>query len=575
MSEAAGKKVQIEEFPQVEDFPVSPRQAAHSHPRPKRFTRQQSFTEEEDFLPVVGSREFESSALYLDFLETFFLVAFGKIVQNLSPSTKPDAPLLGMFSEQLKKQELNPVVSKMLSRQKSKIELDISSTLRLPPDGESETATDDSDMEDERTIDEDDVVDRGVPGKGLFYVPGRGPESSDVLLNETIHGKIFDEHGYSVPPTPTPRKRPSEDFQFSGSFLHNELSKPYNNVRLNLGKKYQKHVDLLQWLSRWTERQQKLHHGVFVDQQEGSKAVLRVQLPQQLMLNSLWLLENCYYPDLFQQGLSMQGEEAIVMPTTEESTSISTSQRVHFDDADGRNPALKEDGGRRRWSAKVKDKDIPVVQAMLKPSSSSEDLTDDGRPSREVDDDMVSKMRELLSKKKGKKSRRTKDVMYQDADDQVMMKTGSKSANTKSQGNERVSDKSKRKKRQLPEVTSEHLSTAVDYEAEARRARERLCSPSALRTPSPLSTSQRLTPEPTDRDHVVGASADIIDEDHADGGHGHQERQRKQRKTKVPKKKVGFDGRGAGLESDSDSSSLNVSSLDEEEVAELEKEMVG
>ncbi|XP_072017991.1 uncharacterized protein [Amphiura filiformis] len=657
---SSSMKAQIVEYHEPyhegEEDPVSPRQAAHSHPKQKKFTRMLSFSQDDDSYPIIGSREFESNASYLDFLETFFLVAFGKIAQNLSPSSKPDAPLLGMFSERLKKQELNPLVSKMLGRQKSKIELDISGTLRLPSEQSVDISPtsldmDDSDM-DEDESNSDGIVDKMVPRKGLFCVLGRRTDESDRVLNETIYGQVFSKHGYRMTtPTSTPRKRPSEDMQLTGTFLHNETSKPYTNVRLNLGKKYQKHVDLLQWLARWTERQQRalLNYG---GGEQASKAVLRVQLPQQLMLNTLWLLENCYYPELFQHDMLQSQSAVAIAPSSHESTSASTSQRVHFDDGDGRRKS-PHDVGKRKVSGSRKDGKPLIVQAMLKPSSSSEDLIDgkDEVASKEETDDLVAKMRKLLlkktkskkklkdadiqdnaasadggkvqsseSRKKSKKSKsvdlgenaslvgkskvqrsesrkrskksnsvgfglnekdasidgssaQLQEVKVQrsesrrkgrkDKDEQLETDdtdTSRETTQRESQEGSRPDDKST-KKRKLPVVTSDHLSTAVDYKTEARKARERLRSPA--RTPSLRSSPQDLSQRSaTNRDDVVAGSEVILGskvtgEDAPDG------------------RQSSGDKRGKVRKPSSDSSSLNVSSLDEEEVDALHRDLTG
>ncbi|XP_022102800.1 protein JBTS17-like [Acanthaster planci] len=387
--------------------------------------------------PIVGSREFESTPGYLDFLETFFLVAFGKIVQDNAPfSSKPKLPLIKAYSSELRQKEFGSVIRRMSVNTKlPTVELD-SSTLIKSWMASKDTLTDN--FKDEAR---DENQSRHIRSKSMFHHKPDHIGESPQLISLQKHGSRSSLN--SVDPNKE-KTSPSQKYKVKPPSSKEGVLQPYSSVVLNLGEANKSKAEMLQWFGRWAERQlavyaQTQEHG------DESKAVLRVRLPQQLVLNSLWLIHHLYYLDLFEEQsvpdssvtvtIAQGGSVTLPFEPLVQSGKV---QQAHIgnlrkgqrkNDRDKVNVAEEEPGAERLRKSKTK-------RASKKMITKIDTDTDD-------DDDR----RKLEKKERIKKNIKEKK----------MKEIGSPSLDEVKQ--ETISARPK-KRRQLPEVTEEHRRTS-------------------------------------------------------------------------------------------------------------------
>ncbi|XP_070564175.1 ciliogenesis and planar polarity effector 1-like isoform X2 [Ptychodera flava] len=299
--------------------------------------------------PIVGSREFERSELFLEFLDTFFLVSFNKqtSAQINTTDLKDILPLLLPYSEEIKQQELTSVPHKVMKSfhkrhgispqspvlSRSQSYQDISP--RMKQDFIEIRKSKDQDARSpspkrhigglfrSRSYSES-LVQKNKPVLQVVHkrYGSQGSIDPDKALKRTYSGENAKGAGFPVRRQPSVESLPTDitsirrdtlrrrsssltDVVGTGSevFVNAGLShgfSPYANINVNLDPKYDDVSQLMEWLTRWTGK----HHMMMQRKQSASSVpdsgigVMRVNLPLQLVHNCLWLTDNKYLPPI-------------------------------------------------------------------------------------------------------------------------------------------------------------------------------------------------------------------------------------------------------------------------------------
>nr|XP_006816150.1 PREDICTED: uncharacterized protein C5orf42 homolog [Saccoglossus kowalevskii] len=297
-------------------------------------------------LPVVGAREFESSELFLEFLDTFFLVSFNKLTSASESSVdlKVNLPLLAPFSEAIKEQELTSISHKVIKsiHQRHGISLQSPSLSRSQSYQEISPRTKLDFIEIRKMKDHGNKSPSPRRRGGLF----RSYSFSESLVQKSkpviqvVHKRYGSQGSIPTPEKEavisrsqsesgadgqrvgfTPRRYPSSDSLpgeviklgrrsssmtdvaslGSDIFVNAGLShgfSPYANINVKLDPKYDDVTQLMEWLTRWSgkhhiisQRKQSLTQGAGLP---FGQPAMRVNLPLQLVHNCLWLNDNKY-----------------------------------------------------------------------------------------------------------------------------------------------------------------------------------------------------------------------------------------------------------------------------------------
>ncbi|XP_077981411.1 uncharacterized protein LOC144436484 [Glandiceps talaboti] len=297
-------------------------------------------------IPRVGNREFEHSELFLEFLDTFFLVSFNKQTSALTNGSdlKNHLPLLVPFSDDIKKQELSSVSHKVMRSLHQRHGTSGQSPAQLPRSQSFQEISPRTkqDFIEIRKANQDSrspslkrherglfrshsysesLVQRSGPpvlqvvhrryGSQGSIVPEKGIKKSES--GDSLRGLSVKKHpSYESLPDVINlrrdflRRRSSSlsDIPTGGSgsdvFIHAGLSQgfnPYANINVNLDPRYNDVSQLMEWLTRWSGKHHVMtpkRHGSVSSGVDSSGSALRVHLPLQLVHNCLWLNDNKY-----------------------------------------------------------------------------------------------------------------------------------------------------------------------------------------------------------------------------------------------------------------------------------------
>ncbi|XP_013396199.1 protein JBTS17 isoform X2 [Lingula anatina] len=320
-----------------------------------------SFVEDENAMgkdaTVIGSRPHEREEAFIDFLDTFYAITFSKLLDSDEVHQRP---LLSPFASELRKQELGSLAHKAVLSLQLKHQFTSTASDSKPPESPSPSTgpppayTIDKDDQSMPT-----PSSSKRPSGGLFRsqshtnISGHSQEGNKVTIVTPITKKRFDSSGQEngtdssntvvknkqkvsfkglskavaglhprksrsltdltgkssgrqTPVTPIiqqgrslsdlrPSSRSGSVTPSSARAQASPRFKWFLHTRLNYSETYTKVSQLLEWLTRWAGK----HHSFSImgDVMSESKITVRVKVHPQMILHSLWLLENKYYPE--------------------------------------------------------------------------------------------------------------------------------------------------------------------------------------------------------------------------------------------------------------------------------------
>lgn len=245
----------------------------------------------------IGSRPFETKQSYLEFLDRFYAICFTKVVEKETESGRSSVyPLLMPFSKLIRDAEFETFLSKYEETYQKKP----SSVVMASPRAKFF-----------RSQSESHVSDAYEPKNSPGFARGRSlfksNSSTDVLqghhrmLRYESESSLLTKNspGRSRGAMPSPsRAKPnmtgmaSRFFQ-SEEVLYNagESQEAHWILDVNFGQRYLALQHLLDYLRHWAGKQHSLGlHGKDI----GLKPTMRIEVPTQLVVLGLWLLENKY-----------------------------------------------------------------------------------------------------------------------------------------------------------------------------------------------------------------------------------------------------------------------------------------
>ncbi|KAL8600713.1 hypothetical protein ACOMHN_057303 [Nucella lapillus] len=215
----------------------------------------------------VGARPFETKISFFDFLDMFCSVSFSKVLDKAQTKDRASSlPLLNCLCGDLLNQEMDFFVEHVAAQAHKKQGLLI---LAGGVAGSGHYASQDDLASESRRVSQT----QGRP-VGLY----RGKSFLGYSL-ERDHAAVVREQGgvYSHSEAGSPRQGANQMWQLT----------------VNFGKRYTRLQQLLEWLEVWSNK----HHKFGLGRRENAlelKPSMKLQIPAQLIVLSLWLLEHKY-----------------------------------------------------------------------------------------------------------------------------------------------------------------------------------------------------------------------------------------------------------------------------------------
>ncbi|XP_033125632.1 uncharacterized protein LOC117123735 [Anneissia japonica] len=278
----------------------------------------------------VGARSFETNKVFLDFLETFFLVAFGKFDESVSYhgiKKTDNIPLLRSYADEIRQHELSTLAFGIAKPQhcvelsdavllRSQCFENLSKSFSLTRSGAHET---------------DGCVPSKIKGlfrskQSYFFKKKMLPsiELLSTLNNKGAEQEVVDVLEKDERPVSRLSQKGSLGYRKNQSFddiravsrmsslsssrvsrssltklrsskgslmLGLDGQKLFLDVNFVPGAVYKEMVMVQQWMSRWSKKVLPFDTH---SSSETTERAIRVELPQQLLINCMWLTENWY-----------------------------------------------------------------------------------------------------------------------------------------------------------------------------------------------------------------------------------------------------------------------------------------
>lgn len=243
----------------------------------------------------IGSRPFETKQSYLEFLDRFYAICFTKIVEKESESGKSTLyPMLMPFAKTIREVQFEAFLMKYEETYQKRP----SSVVMASPRAKFYRSQSESHVSDAYSAKNNPTFARG---RSLF----RSNSSDNVppkLSRFESEGSLFTKNsprGCRDVPPPSSRMKPnmtgmaSRFFQ-SEDVLYRDLGESREAhwiLDVNFGQRYLALQHLLDYLNHWASKQHSLGlHGKDI----ALKPTMRIEVPVQLVVLGLWLLENKY-----------------------------------------------------------------------------------------------------------------------------------------------------------------------------------------------------------------------------------------------------------------------------------------
>ena len=252
----------------------------------------------------IGSRPFETKQSYLEFLDRFYAISFTRLVEQESEQSRnPIFPNLMPFAKLIRDNEFETFLKKNEETfQKKPASIVLSSPRAKFIRSQSESHVQD-------TAEPDTVVSTNQKNRGLFRSSSSGdvqPPRGSNLLKYRSEGSLMVKNSprnrtqrpgmSSTRATPNMTGLASRFFQ-SEDVLYRELSESQEAhwiLDVNFGESYLSLQQLLDWLHHWCCKQHSLGLHGKNEKDMALKPTMRIEVPTQLVILSLWLLEHKY-----------------------------------------------------------------------------------------------------------------------------------------------------------------------------------------------------------------------------------------------------------------------------------------
>ncbi|XP_052775731.1 ciliogenesis and planar polarity effector 1-like isoform X4 [Mya arenaria] len=242
----------------------------------------------------IGSRSFETKQSYLEFLDRFYAICFTKVVENESESGRTKIhPILMPFAKVIREYEFETFLTKNEESYQKKP----SSVVMASPRAKFFRSQSESQVSD--TKDSPATPQR----KSLF----RSNSSSTVdspkagMSRFVSEGSLFGRNRPQVSPSrvkPNMTGMASRFFQSEDVLYRDAADREDIHwiMDVNFGQRYLALQHLLDYLHHWAGKQHLLGLHGKSDKEIGLKPTMRIEVPTQLVVLGLWLLENKYSP---------------------------------------------------------------------------------------------------------------------------------------------------------------------------------------------------------------------------------------------------------------------------------------
>lgn len=243
----------------------------------------------------IGSRPFETKQSYLEFLDRFYAICFTKIVEKESESGKSTLyPMLMPFAKTIREAAFEAFLIKYEETYQKKP----SSVVMASPRAKFYRSQSESHVSDAYTAKNNPTFARG---RSLF----RSNSSDNVpprISRFESEGSLFTKNsprGSRDGPPSSSRMKPNmtgmaSRFYQSEDVLYRDLGESQEAhwiLDVNFGQRYLALQHLLNYLNHWASKQHSLGlHGKDI----ALKPTMRIEVPVQLVVLGLWLLENKY-----------------------------------------------------------------------------------------------------------------------------------------------------------------------------------------------------------------------------------------------------------------------------------------
>ena len=256
----------------------------------------------------IGSRPFETKQSYLEFLDRFYAISFTKLVEKESEQSRnPVYPSLMPFSKLIRDAEFETFAMKNEETyQKKPASIVLASPRAKFIRSQSESYVQDA-------AEPDTVVSTNQKNRGLFRSSSSGdvqPPRGSNLLKYRSEGSLMVKNsprnrsqraatGTGMSPTraaPNMTGMASRFFQ-SEDVLYREMGESQEAhwiLDVNFGESYLFLQKLLDWLHHWCCKQHSLGLHGKNEKDTALKPTMRIEVPTQLVVLSLWLLEHKY-----------------------------------------------------------------------------------------------------------------------------------------------------------------------------------------------------------------------------------------------------------------------------------------
>ena len=266
----------------------------------------------------IGSRPFETKQSYLEFLDRFYAISFTKLVEQESEQSRnPVFPSLMPFSKLIREAEFEAFQNKNAETFQKKTPSIVLSSPR------AKFVRSQSESHVQEAGDPETVVSSNQKNRGLFRSSSSGdvqPPRGSYLLKYQSEGSLMVKNsprnrsqrpGMSpTRATPNMTGMASRFFQ-SEDILYRELGESQEAhwvLNVNFGETYLSLQRLLDWLHHWCCKQHSLGLHGKNEKDTALKPTMRIEVPTQLVVLSLWLLEHKYSKSKRKRAAQTQNE---------------------------------------------------------------------------------------------------------------------------------------------------------------------------------------------------------------------------------------------------------------------------
>ena len=264
----------------------------------------------------IGSRPFETKQSYMEFLDRFYAICFSGIVEKESTgSRKQMLPILTQFGQQIREIEFQMFLSQYEETYQKRPTL-----VMTTPRGRSQS---ESYVPPSPSTPQHKSLFRSV-SSGVGDYP-----QSPVAMRKYGSEMALPTHGRSTSKAKPNMTVMASRFFKSEEVLYGEPVDTQDNhwiLNVNFGQQYLALQTMLDYLHNWAGKQHTLGLRGKSEENAGLKPRMRIEVPTQLVVLGLWLLEHKYSGK--KSRLEPEVEKVSVETNTEAAPNVKTKQKV-------------------------------------------------------------------------------------------------------------------------------------------------------------------------------------------------------------------------------------------------------